>query len=134
MHPYQPQKIVVDSEVLQLPFTTRVLAKFPKIQPLIVSRQEYQKEIFNSTPTLSKGKKTLYLKRFLGSPVKLCPGFSMNAVCCNYYTLDFIENCPLECSVTAKNPDNLFQVFFFCILQAIHNQPNIVLHTNVKKF
>ena len=32
MHPYQPQKIVVDSEVLQLPFTTRVLAKFPKIQ------------------------------------------------------------------------------------------------------
>ena len=83
MHPYQPQKIVVDSEVLQLPFTTRVLAKFPKIQPLIVSRQEYQKEIFNSTPTLSKGKKTLYLKRFLGSPVKLCPGFSMNAVCCN---------------------------------------------------
>ena len=35
MHPYQPQKIVVDSEVLQLPFTTRVLAKFPKIQPLI---------------------------------------------------------------------------------------------------
>ena len=41
MHPYQPQKIVVDSEVLQLPFTTRVLAKFPKIQPLIVSRQEY---------------------------------------------------------------------------------------------
>lgn len=119
MHPYQPQKIVVDSEVLQLPFTTRVLAKFPKIQPLIVSRQEYQKEIFNSTPTLSKGKKTLYLKRFLGSPVKLCPGFSMNAVCCNYYTLDFIENCPLECS--------------YCILQAIHNQPNIVLHTNVEE-
>ena len=36
MHPYQPQKIVVDSEVLQLPFTTRVLAKFPKIQLLLI--------------------------------------------------------------------------------------------------
>ena len=93
MYKYQPQKIVVDSEVLELPFTNKVLSKFPKIQPKIINRQEYQKEILNFTPTLSKGKKTLYLKRFLGSPVKLCPGFSMNAVCCNYYTLDFIENC-----------------------------------------
>ena len=119
MYKYQPQKIVVDSEVLELPFTNKVLSKFPKIKPKIINRQEYQKEILNSTPTLSKGKKTLYLKRFLGNPVKLCPGFSANAVCCNYYTLDFIENCPLECS--------------YCILQAIHNQPNIILHVNVEE-
>ena len=33
--------------------------------------------------------------------------------------MDFIENCPLECS--------------YCILQAIHNQPNIILHVNVEE-
>ena len=49
MHPYQPQKIVVDSEVLKLPFTNKVLSKFPKIQPKIIHRQAYQKEIKKSS-------------------------------------------------------------------------------------
>ena len=63
MYKYQPQKIVVDSEVLELPFTNKVLSKFPKIKPKIINRQEYQKEILNSTPTLSQRKKLLLGKK-----------------------------------------------------------------------
>ena len=119
MYLYRPQEIIVDSEIANIPLVTSILAKFPKINPQFIDRQEWKEKFLakDNKVSLTKGKKTLYLKKFLGSPIKACPGFSPEAVCCNYYVLDFIENCPLECS--------------YCILQAIHNQPTIVFHANV---
>lgn len=121
MYLYQPQQILIDENVLELPFVEKIIKKFPKITPKIITKEEW-KVIFLKPAkklTLTQGKKTLYLKKFLGTPIKLCPGFSENAVCCNYYILDFIENCPLECS--------------YCILQAIHNQPTITFHVNIEE-
>ena len=116
---YQPQKIFIEKNVLRSEYVEKILQKFPKIQPQIITQEEWRERSLNKNISLTKGKKTLYLKNFLGVPMKVCPGFSWNAVCCNYYTLDFIENCPLECS--------------YCILQAIHNQPNIIIHANIEE-
>ena len=118
MTKYKPQEIFIEKDVLSTDYVENILQKFPKITPQIITKKDWKKKFITSKTSLTKGKKILYLKNFLGMPIKLCPGFSPHAVCCNYYTLDFIENCPLECS--------------YCILQAIHNQPTIVVHANVE--
>ena len=66
---------------------------------------------------LSQGKKTLHLKYFQGTSIKACPDFPI-ILCCNYFTLDLIENCPFECT--------------YCILQAFLNKPLITVHANLE--
>ena len=119
MYSYRPQEILVEKEVLKTDYVEKILTKFPHIQPQIITKEEWKEKFLKNKTPLTKGKKILYLKKFLGIPIKHCPGFSFEAVCCNYYTLDFVENCPLECS--------------YCILQAIHNQPTIIVHANVEE-
>ena len=119
MRSYRPQEILVETEVLHTDYVQKILAKFPQINPQVITNNNWKERFLTNKTSLTKGKKILYLKNFLGVPIKLCPGFSLDAVCCNYYVLDFIENCPLECS--------------YCILQAIHNQPTIVVHANVEE-
>lgn len=120
MFQYKPERIVIEKDVKELTFTKNILALFPKIKPEIVSEFKWKSELPQSKKShLTSGKKILYLKRFLGLPIKVCPGFSEEVVCCNYYVLDFIENCPLECT--------------YCILQAFHNRPVMTLHVNVEE-
>ena len=118
---YKPQKIVVEESVSDCSFTTKILKKFSDIECVFVNNYDWKKKykVTKSSNPLSKGKKILYLKPYQGKPVKMCPGFSNDLICCNYHVLDFIENCPLECK--------------YCILQAIHNRPLITFHTNVEE-
>ena len=118
MRHYKPSRILVEKEVLELGRTTRILEQFPDVPHEVV--ENYDSRTDSAIPQtgdyITKAKKTLYLKRFKGSPIKLCPGFSDQLVCCNYHIMDFVENCPFEC--------------VYCILQAVLNRPVITLHVN----
>jgi len=118
---YHPERILIDKAVSEEPLTRQICSRFPDVPTYEVKNYDWHKESSVNDPLknpLSQGKKTLHLKYFQGTSIKACPGFSDNLVCCNYFTLDLIENCPFECT--------------YCILQAFLNKPVITVHANLE--
>ena len=118
---YHPERILIDKAVSEEPLTRQICSRFPDVPTYEVKNYGWHKESSVTDPLknhLSQGKKTLHLKYFQGTSIKACPGFSDNLVCCNYFTLDLIENCPFECT--------------YCILQAFLNKPVITVHANLE--
>ena len=118
---YHPERILIDKAVSEEPLTRQICSRFPDVPTYEVKNYNWHKERSVNDPfknPLSQGKKTLHLKYFQGTSIKACPGFSDNLVCCNYFTLDLIENCPFECT--------------YCILQAFLNKPVITVHANLE--
>ncbi len=119
---YTPERIIVDQAVCREQFTQEILQKFPSVPYEVVESYAWHRDESHPDPAknpLSKGKKTLHLKYFPGISFKPCPGTTEGAVCCNYFTIDFVENCPLECT--------------YCILQAFLNKPVTTVHANVNE-
>lgn len=117
---YKPDQIFVDQEAVDLPFAQKILNKFPEVEQHIVERFEWK--IFfpdDGKHKLTQGKRVLHLKAYRGAAVKACPAFTDGLVCCDLQVLDFIENCPLECT--------------YCILQAYLNKPVMTMHVNVEE-
>jgi len=118
---YHPERILIDKAVSDEPLTRQICSRFPDVPTFEVKNYDWHNDNSIADPLknpLSQGKKTLHLKYFQGASIKACPGFSNNLVCCNYFTLDLIENCPFECT--------------YCILQAFLNKPVITVHANLE--
>ncbi|HOT75627.1 MAG TPA: DNA photolyase [Candidatus Wallbacteria bacterium] len=64
-----------------------------------------------------EGKKTLLITANRGEFLKKCPGTN-DYICCDYYIIDFAQNCPMECT--------------YCILQAYLNNPFMVVYANIE--
>ncbi len=121
MFNYCPERILIDTEVSEEPLTKQICSRFSDVPTYEVKNYDWRKESSLNDPLknpLTQGKKTLHLKNFQGTSIKACPGFSDKIVCCNYLTLDLIENCPFECT--------------YCILQAFLNKPLITVHANLE--
>ena len=119
---YHPEKIIIDKKVSSEPLTKQLCEQFVDVPRVIVENYEWHKEESEVDPLLNpltKGKKILHLKYFKGKSIKRCPGFSEKLICCNYLSLDLIENCPFECT--------------YCILQAFLNKPVITIHANLEE-
>ncbi|MFH2130430.1 MAG: spore photoproduct lyase family protein [bacterium] len=116
---YKPERIYVESQVSALRLCQRILQEYADVEQIVVDSSDAIPELSDTGCSITQGKKILFLKRYQGSGFKLCPGFSEEVLCCNYYVLDLIENCPLECT--------------YCILQAFLNKPLIVFHLNVEE-
>ncbi len=122
MFNYHPERILIDQAVAKEPLTEQICQRFPDIPKTLVENYAWHQENSGTDPLwnpLTQGKKTLHLKYFQGTSIKACPGFSEELVCCNYFTLDLIENCPFECT--------------YCILQAFLNKPVITVHANLEE-
>ena len=119
---YHPERIIIDKPVLGESLTKQICERFPEVPTLVVDNYAWHLDETRTDPLhnpLTQGKKTLHLKYFKGTSIKACPGFSNDLVCCNYFTLDLIENCPFECT--------------YCILQAFLNKPVITVHANLEE-
>jgi len=122
MFQYCPERIIIDQAVSAEPLTEQICASFPDVPKELVDNYSWHKDESSADPLqnlLTHGKKILHLKYFRGTSFKVCPGFSDAVICCNYFTLDLIENCPFECT--------------YCILQAFLNKPVITVHANLKE-
>ena len=119
---YHPERILVDAEVEHSFLTEEICERFADV-PQYVIRNDSDQNLAEAAKTLktslTKGKKTLHLKRFKGNALKNCPGWSRDSICCDYLTLDLIENCPFECT--------------YCILQAFLNKPLMTIHVNLEE-
>ncbi|MEC7087166.1 MAG: hypothetical protein VXW83_07110, partial [SAR324 cluster bacterium] len=119
---YRPERILIDPEVKNSKLTREICDRFSDVPQLILENGVEQHKTLGLDPgrnPLTQGKKTLHLKYFQGHSFKSCPGFSQDTLCCNYYTLDLVENCPFECT--------------YCILQAFLNKPLITVHANLEE-
>ena len=114
---YKPEKVYIDADVSIEGFAERILRNLDDVEQIVI--KEKITEVETSPLSLTEGKRILHLKNFHGSSFKLCPGYSDDVLCCNYFVIDLIENCPLECT--------------YCILQAFLNKPVITFHVNVEE-
>ncbi len=63
-------------------------------------------------------KRNIIFKIKKGKFLEPCPG-TPSYICCGYYVLSPVENCPFECS--------------YCILQAYFKNKNIIVYANIEK-
>lgn len=123
---YWPHTIVVHDSARNDPMTERVLSRVTgakviytakKIDPLVSGGElEHLAADDGEIARFSRGKRVLYLTRYLGSWLKACPGTSGH-VCCNLWIVNPGEGCPLDCS--------------YCYLQSyLRRNPTLKIYTN----
>ena len=117
MREYQPEIIYIHEDVKNLPLTKEICRHYQNSQKLVVNQvKDIEKSLSLSLDPVTEGKKHLYLTKNRGSFVKKCPGTN-GLICCNYYVIDLVENCPLECS--------------YCFLQNYLTGKMITVYVNV---
>lgn len=116
------QKIYVEAGAEVFPLTEKIIEKIPHAEVIFLRQKEdFRKTLSPTLPhhtLIDQSKKTLLLSRAKGRSVKRCPG-TKGLICCNYYIVNQIANCPLECS--------------YCVLQGYINSPFITIHVNIDK-
>jgi spore photoproduct lyase len=120
---YYPEKIIIlnDAGIRDSVITRNILnsAEGRGIQISYLSEAEIN-DLIEKTARLEnscgEGKKTLLITANRGEFLKKCPGTN-EYICCDYYIIDFAQNCPMECT--------------YCILQAYLNNPFMVIYANI---
>ena len=111
---YKPEFILIDRRVEHLPTTHAILNKFKDIDQTVIEDVRAIKR----PSDFSTAKKTVLITSHRGESFKLCQGTGSSHLCCNYLVLDFISNCPMDCS--------------YCILQQyLQNNPLLTIYANV---
>ena len=106
--------IYIDKEAKDNKITKDILKKHPNIPNEVISENEI-KYFYRDTELVDKSKKTLFLTINKGKFLKKCPG-TKSHLCCNYYVLTPVYNCPLDCS--------------YCFLQGHINSSYIKMFVN----
>jgi spore photoproduct lyase len=109
---YTPDFVYINTE--QTPACDTILARLPGVPRL--SQNELQHKLTDAADPFGLGKHILELRTNRGSFFRKCPG-TQGQVCCNYWVLDWANNCPFDCS--------------YCIMQSYLNHPTTVLYVNI---
>lgn len=119
---YYPEKIVIlNEEKVTGSIVTASILKSVEGRAIPVSYLSEAaidgliEETKKSETACGEGKKTLLITANRGEFLKKCPGTN-DYICCDYYIIDFAQNCPMECT--------------YCILQAYLNNPFMVVYAN----
>lgn len=129
---FWPKYVFVSGDAKEDPLTSNVLERLPNAHVTYLdefeSTKKLESEVFKLLPQsefrtgsidqkYTYSKKVLILMRHKGAWLKSCPGTSSH-VCCNLYTVDPGEGCPLDCT--------------YCYLQSyLQNNPILKLYSNV---
>lgn len=113
-------KIYIDQVSWDSPLSKRFQKLFrseqiEKVQsrPFAKSGSRLSKEEFE------RSKRNLFLTEFKGHFFKRCPGNGPGLACCNYFVLNWGQQCDFNCS--------------YCYLQSFLNSPVTTLYTNVDR-
>lgn len=116
MLPFRIERIYLDEKAEHDFISESVLKALPHIPvERIQDKKSLIKHFSSITDPIGTGKRYLFLSRFYGKRLKPCPGTS-NHICCGYYVINPITNCPMDCS--------------YCVLQGYLNNPFLNLYTN----
>jgi len=116
MLPLQFEKIYLDEKAESDSISKAVLEALPNVPvESIEDKRSLIKEFSLMSDPIGTGKRNLLITHFYGRRLKPCPGTS-DHVCCGYYVINGITNCPMDCS--------------YCVLQGYLNNPFLTLYTN----
>lgn len=111
---HKPDSILVDALVEHLPTTQAILKQFRKVDTTIIE----DIRVVKKPSDFSKAKKTWLITAQHGNALKPCQGMGAGHLCCGYWIIDLISNCPMDCS--------------YCILQHyLENNPLLTIYANV---
>jgi len=116
MLPFQIERIYLDIEAENDLVSKTILKALPNIPvERIQDKRALIKQFLSVPDPIGIGKRHLFITRFYGRRLKPCPGTS-NHICCGYYVINAITNCPMNCS--------------YCVLQGYLNNPFLTLYSN----
>ena len=116
MVPFQIEKIYLDEKAEKDSVSQTILKALPNVPvEKVQDKRALIKQFFSMPDPIGTGKKHLLITHFYGRHLKPCPGTS-NHICCGYYVINAISNCPMDCS--------------YCVLQGYLNNPFLNLYTN----
>ena len=116
MLPLQFEKIYLDERAERDSVSQAILKALPHVPvETILDKRSLIKQFSSMSDPIGIGKRNLLITHFYGRRLKPCPGTS-NHICCGYYVINGITNCPMDCS--------------YCILQGYLNNPFLTLYTN----
>lgn len=108
-----PTKLIIAQESVDDALTKHILANLPDAEVSYVSQRI---DPLSANPDFTEAKRTLFLRRHLGTWLKSCPGTSSH-VCCNLWVVNPGEGCPFDCT--------------YCYLQTyLSRNPTLKLYTN----
>lgn len=114
---FEPKSIYIEKECLNYPLTQKILHKFPKITPEIISKvKNFKTQNIKNTSFLEKDK--LFLIRQNYDILKPCP-CTKNVISCGYYIFNLGFGCPYDCT--------------YCYLQHYTNFPGILMPVNIEE-
>lgn len=128
MQQYKPEKILIEQSVADELMTLKVLDALPGIPVEKIDSSEYlisefQKKSKKTVSGFTSSKKYLLLAEQKGNFLKRCPGQQSRGasenVCCDYYVINAVSNCHMECS--------------YCYLQGYLNFPYMIVYANTGK-
>ncbi len=123
---YWPERVFVTQDALEDALSERVLSRLGDVEVKVldsradpVTETKFGSALEGDAARFDLGKRTLLLTRHEGGWMERCPaGGSGNLVCCNLWTVNPGEGCPLDCS--------------YCYLQSyLKRNPSLKLFTNV---
>lgn len=120
-----PQKILekfetifIDVNSISSKLANRVMDLAGPGQVQIVTERPWKDQRGTMTKDeYERSKKNIYLTTFQGEFFKRCPGHSPGLSCCNYFVLNFGQQCDLDCS--------------YCYLQSFLNNRVMTIYTNL---
>ena len=111
-----PEKILIQRESLQDEVTLEILKLLPGVDRTTVDASDIRQPGRDAEGLIPRGERTtLMLIRYPGNFLKSCQGSGAD-MCCNYYTLNCVWNCHLECT--------------YCVLQSYLSGSALVVCTN----
>ena len=106
------KEIYIEKDAVNYPFTEEILRRNNLPVKVIDS---FEKGVGEEEWGVSK--RRLLLRKFKGEWLKKCPG-TKNLLCCNYYVINPVVNCPYNCS--------------YCFLQGYIDSPYIQVMVNIE--
>lgn len=114
------ERLYIDEKSRHSKLAHRLLALFPKEKieyvtekPFALSKGELSAKEFD------RSKRHLFITEFAGEFFKRCPGSKPGLLCCNYFVLNWGQQCDMNCS--------------YCYLQSFINSPVMTLYSNIDK-
>ena len=115
----KPELVYVSEEAVHDKMTARVLERLPDAKVVYLSERKdpLSDKRVPLNEAIEQGKKSLLLTRHLGDWIEHCPAGTSSHVCCNLWTVNPGEGCPMDCT--------------YCYLQSyLKGNPTLKLYTN----
>src|ERR1700679_159533 len=111
-------RIFIDQRSVGSPLAERFVARFPADMISVVGERPFagvKGEL--SAAEFDRSKRNLFLTPYSGQFFKRCPGSKPGLLCCNYFVLNWGQQCDMNCS--------------YCYLQSFINSPVMTLYSNL---